>query len=79
VSRRSKAASQDNFRGITRFKSQCIAEKMADFIDVISNQANYSFIRKSVPDNISRDDLSSKQGSLFTFKLILIKMSQKYF
>ena len=44
----------------------------------------YSFIRKSVPDDIAssfkkRDDyLSSKQGSLCTFKIILLKITRKY-
>ena len=47
-------------------------------MDSAKEQFTYSFIRKSVPDDISSsfkvrdDDLSSKQGSLCTFKLIFL-------
>ena len=45
---------------------------------MIHTQSSYSFIRKSVPDDIKvrDDDFSSKQGSLCTFKIKLIRIKK---
>ena len=61
------------------FFLHCKPEMQICTTNVLPGQVMYSFIRKSVPDDISSsfkvrdDDLSSKQGSLCTFKIMLIK------